>query len=137
MHTRRRFGSGVGLRARKCMHLGMHTKCIQNAYKHIKREKERILPSTSSLYCLFFYLSLPAISDIRLLLPASSGVHGPHQASLPVLLGHGRRRTRRSVIRALYAHSLSAWQTELSRPPPSSPSSLRSRPAEILGGGLR
>ena len=59
MHTRRRFGSGVGLRARKCMHLRMHTKRIQNAYKHVKREKERIPSSTSSLYCLFFYLLLP------------------------------------------------------------------------------
>ena len=33
MHTRRQFGSGVGLRARKCMHLRMHTDCIQSAYK--------------------------------------------------------------------------------------------------------
>ena len=69
------------------MQLGTHTDCIQNAYKHIKRVKERILPSTSSLYCLFLYLLLFAIYSQHLLLPAPSGMYGPHQASLPVLLG--------------------------------------------------
>ena len=29
MHTETRIGVSVGLRARKCMQLGMHTKCIQ------------------------------------------------------------------------------------------------------------
>ena len=33
-------------------------------YEHIKRGKERVLPSTSPLYCLFLYLLLPAISGI-------------------------------------------------------------------------
>lgn len=47
----------------------------------------------------------------------------------------GCRHAWRSVIRALYAHSLFAWQIGLSRPPPSSPSSLRLRPAEASGGG--
>ena len=64
MHTRRQFGSGVGLRARKCMHLRMHTDCIQSAYKHIKRGKERILPSTSSFILsvfIFYCLCLQAI----------------------------------------------------------------------------
>ena len=36
MHTETRIGVSVGMRARKCMQSGMHTKCIQNAYKHIK-----------------------------------------------------------------------------------------------------
>ncbi len=58
-----------------------HTECIQ-AYKKRKRE---ILPSTSSLYCLFLYLPLSAISDNHLLLPASSGIHAP-SLSLSVFL---------------------------------------------------
>ena len=37
MHTKTRIGVSVGLRARKCMHTGMHTERIRNAYKHIKR----------------------------------------------------------------------------------------------------
>ena len=57
MHTKTRIGVSVGLRARKCMQLGMHT----SAYKHIKRGKERILPSTSSLYCLFFIFYCPCL----------------------------------------------------------------------------
>ena len=40
----------------------LHTKCIQ-AYKKSKRE---ILPSTSSLYCLFSHPLLSAISGIHL-----------------------------------------------------------------------
>ena len=46
------------------MQLGMHTKRIQNAYKHIKRGKERNSSSTSSLYCLFLYLPLPVFQAI-------------------------------------------------------------------------
>ena len=49
MHTETRIGVFVGLRARKCMQLGMHTKRIQNAYKHKKED--------SSLY-FFFILSV-------------------------------------------------------------------------------
>ena len=60
MHTRRQFGSGVGLRGRKCMHLGMHTDCIQSAYKHIKREEERILPSY-----FFLIACVPSSSTVR------------------------------------------------------------------------
>ena len=52
----------------------VHTGCIQ-AYKRVK---ERNSSSTSSLYCLFFYLLLSAISGIHLLLLVSSGIHGPH-----------------------------------------------------------
>ena len=67
MHTETRIGVSVGLRARKCMQLGMHTDCIQNAYKCIqayKKRKERIILLTSSLYCLFFHLPLFASSGI-------------------------------------------------------------------------
>ena len=39
MHTETRIGVSVGLRDCKCMQLGMHTDCIQSAYKHIKEEK--------------------------------------------------------------------------------------------------
>ena len=39
MHTETRIGVSVGLRGCKCMQLRMHTKCIQNAYKHKQREK--------------------------------------------------------------------------------------------------
>ena len=39
MHTETRIGVSVGLRARKCMQSGMHTKRIQNAYKHKKSQK--------------------------------------------------------------------------------------------------
>ena len=65
-------------------------------YEHIKRGKERILPSTSSLYCLFLYLLLFAIYSQHLLLPAPSGMYGYHraiqiayQASLPVFFNRG------------------------------------------------
>ena len=71
MHTETRIGVSVRLRGCKCMHLRMHTDCIQ-AYKRVK---ERNLPSTSSLYCPFFYLPLSAIcrqSNSSLL--ASSGI---------------------------------------------------------------
>ena len=90
MHTETRIGVSVGLRARKCMHLRMHTDCIQvhtSEHKHIRRIKE----GNSSSYFFFilsvFYLLLSAISGIHLLLPASSDIHGPHHASLLVLLG--------------------------------------------------
>ena len=51
MHTETRIGVSVGLRGCKCMQLGMHTKCIQNAYKHkrVKREEFFLL---LLLYCL-------------------------------------------------------------------------------------
>ena len=87
MHTETRIGVSVGLRARKCMQSGMHTDCIQNAYKHIKRVKERNSSSTSSLYCLSFIFYCSRFTDNHLLLLASSGIHGPHQTSLPVPLG--------------------------------------------------
>ena len=61
----------------------MHTKCIQSAYKHIKSRK-RGISLLLLLYCPFFYLLLSAISGIHLLLLVSSGIHGLHQASLPV-----------------------------------------------------
>ena len=50
------------------MQLGMHTKCIQNAYKHIKEEKSE----NSSLYFFFilsvFYLLLFAFTGNQTLL---------------------------------------------------------------------
>ena len=51
---------GVGLRTRKCMHMGMHTDCIRNAYKHIRRVKRE----NSSFYFLFI-LPVPSISTVR------------------------------------------------------------------------
>ena len=52
------------------MQSGMHTKCIQTAYKvhtskyeHIKSKKREFL-FYFFLYCLFFYLPLPASSGI-------------------------------------------------------------------------
>ena len=59
MHTKTRIGVSVGLRVRKCMHTEMHTERIRNAYKHIKREKERILLLLSFyIVCLYiFYCS--------------------------------------------------------------------------------
>ena len=85
----------------------MHT----SECEHIREGKERILPFTSSLYCLFFYLLLPAISGIHPLLFASSGMYGyhraiqiTHQASLPVPLGRGRSQfTANHLGRELYA----------------------------------
>ena len=58
MHTETRIGVSVGLRGCKCMQLGMHTKRIQNAYKHKKED--------SSFYFFFILsvllsFSLPAI----------------------------------------------------------------------------
>ena len=64
MHTETRIGVSVGLRARKCMQLGMHTDCIQSAYKHIKSKRERNSSSTSSLYCLSLYLLPPVFQAI-------------------------------------------------------------------------
>ena len=55
MHTKTRIGVSVGLRVRKCMHTEMHTERIRNAYKHIKREKERIL-LLLSLYIVCLYI---------------------------------------------------------------------------------
>ena len=43
------------------MHLRMHTKCIQNAYKHIKSKKGREFFFYFFLYCPFLRLLLPAI----------------------------------------------------------------------------
>ena len=60
MHTETRIGVSVGLRAQKCMQLGMHTKCIQ-AYKKKKRKDSSFY---FFLYCLFFYLLLFASSGI-------------------------------------------------------------------------
>ena len=63
MHTETRIGVSVGLRGRKCMQSGMHTKRIQNAYKHIK-EKKRGFFLLLLLYIVCFYLLLSAISGI-------------------------------------------------------------------------
>ena len=79
------------------MHLRMHTKCIQNAYKHIKRGKER----NSSLLLLIPPVFLSSTARVyrqsNFFLFASSGMYGyrrtiriTHQASLPVLLGRGQ-----------------------------------------------
>ena len=87
MHTGRRFGSGVGLKRQKCMQSGMHTDCIQSAYKHIKSKKGR------EFFFYFFFIaraSSSAARDSRAIISsllALSGMHGPHHASLPVLLG--------------------------------------------------
>ena len=63
MHTGTRIGVSVGLRGCKCMQLGMHTKRIQNAYKHKKED--------SSFY-FFFILSVLLSFTARDLQPASS-----------------------------------------------------------------
>ncbi len=58
MHTGTRIGVSVGLRARKCMHLRMHTDCIQNAYKWArthKKSKKRRIPLLLLLYTACFY----------------------------------------------------------------------------------
>ena len=76
----------------------VHTKCIQSAYKH-KKEKKRAIPLLLLLYTVrssLFYC--PRFTGDYLLLPASSGIHGPHHTSLPVCSNRGRRRTRRSAI---------------------------------------
>jgi|GEM_PF-5123468 len=117
MHTETRIGVSVGLRARKCMQLGMHTDCIQSAYKvhtseheHIRRIKER----NSSFY--FFFIARASSStarDSRAItssLLALSGMHGPHHASLPVLLGRiaatfgglGRLPTRATCMHCMH-----------------------------------
>ena len=111
MHTRKQFGSGVRLRGQKCMHLRMHTKCIQNAYKHIKRGKER----NSSLLLLIPPVFLSSTARVyrqsNFFLFASSGMDGyrrtiriTHQASLPVLLGRGQSQfTTNHLAHELYA----------------------------------
>ena len=91
----------------------LHTKCIQ-AYK---RRKERNSSSTSFLYCLSFLSStardlrtiifycprLQAFTDPSNLIARSSRSRPPPRSAV------GNRRT---VIRALYAHSPSVWQTD-------------------------
>ena len=74
MHTGTRIGVSVGLRARKCMHLRMHTDCIQSAYKHIKSKKGR-----EFFFYFFFILPVSMSSTARdlqaiILLFASSGI---------------------------------------------------------------
>ena len=97
MHTETRIGVSVGLRARKCMQLRMHTKCIQNAYKCIqayKKRKERIILLTSSLYCLFFYLLLSAISGIHFTVRVFGHSSTDHEhPPLPVIADSGLFRT--------------------------------------------
>ena len=142
MHTETRIGVSVGLRARKCMQLGMHTKRIQSAYKHKKERKEG-----ESFFYFFFILPVLLPSTARdftgdhLLLFASSGIHGPHQSSLPVLLDHGRRHVRRSVIggrsferyiRIAHSHGKQNYHGRHHHRPPHSACGLRNR-----GGGLR
>ena len=100
------------------MHLRMHTKCIQSAYKvhtseheHIRERKERIplllllyIACSSIFYC-------PRLQAIIFLLLASSDMYGyyraiqiTHQASLPVPLGRGRSQfTANHLGRELYA----------------------------------
>ena len=85
----------------------MHT----SEHEHIRKGKKRILPFTSSLYCLFFYLLLPVFAGNHFLLLASSDMYGyhraiqiTHQASLPVPLGRGRSQfTANHMARDLYA----------------------------------
>ena len=116
-----------------------HTKCI-HAYRKRKRED-------FSFY-FFFILSVLLSSTARdftgdhLLLLASSGIHGPHQSSLPVLLDHGRRHVRRSVIggrsferyiRIAHSHGKQNYHGRHHHRPPHSACGLRNRG----GGGLR
>ena len=119
----------------------VHTKCIQSAYKH-KKEKKRAIPLLLLLYTVrssLFYC--PRFTGDYLLLFASSGIHGPHQASLPVLLDHGRRHVRRSVIggrsferyiRIAHSHGKQNYHGRHHHRPPHSACGLRNR-----GGGLR
>ena len=88
----------------------LHTKCIQNAYKHIRRGKER----NSSLLLLIppvFLSLLPVFTGNQNFLFASSDMYGyhrairiTHQPSLPVPLGRGRPQfTTNHLARELYA----------------------------------
>ena len=61
MHTETRIGVSVGLRARKCMQSGMHTDCIQSAYKHIKSRKEK-----NSFFYFFFIACVPSSFTARI-----------------------------------------------------------------------
>ena len=60
MHTETRIGVSVGLRARKCMQSGMHTDCIQSAYKHIKSRKEK------NSFFYFFIACVPSSFTARI-----------------------------------------------------------------------
>ena len=70
----------------------MHT----SEHEHIKSRKRE-----EFLFLLLLYIACSSIFycprfQAFISLFASSGIHEPHPSSLPVLLGHGRRRTRRS-----------------------------------------
>ena len=137
MHTETRIGVSVGLRARKCMQLGMHTDCIQSAYKHIKRVKERFflllllyIVCSPILYCLRFQ------AFISLLL-AFSSIHGSHHASLPVLfLGRAAAtlggRSFERYMRIAYPHGKQTNHGRHHHRPPHPACGLR----KYRGGGL-
>ena len=101
MHTKMRIGVSVGLRARKCMHLRMHTDCIQSAYRHI-REGER----EKFLFYFFFiaraFLSSTArdlwaiISYCSRLQACTDTIGLSKIISLPAYPDRGRRHVRRS-----------------------------------------
>ena len=81
------------------MQSGMHTKCIQ---AHKKSKKREILPSTSSYTTCLFIFYCPRFTDDHLLLFVFSGIHGPHQASLPVLLDHSRLPSHTTCMRCMH-----------------------------------
>ena len=63
MHTETRIGVSVGLRGWKCMHLRMHTDCIQSAYKWMRTHKRRKREDSS--FYFFFILSVLLSSTAR------------------------------------------------------------------------
>ena len=92
---------------------GTHTKCIQ-AYKRVKRE-ESLLLLLLYIACLF-YLLLPVFtgnhlhcSRFRAFTDPSNLIARSSRSRPPPRSAVGNRQT---VIRALYAHSPSVWQTD-------------------------
>ena len=97
MHTETRIGVSVGLRGCKCMQLRMHTKCIQNAYKHKKRGFFLLLLFILSV----FYLLLPVFQTIIFCCSRLQAFTDP-QTSLPVLLDHSRLPSHTTCMRCMH-----------------------------------
>ena len=100
----------------------LHTKCIQSAYKHIRRSKERILPSY-----FFFILSV--------LLSSTARVYRQSNFSLPASSGIPRR-TMNDFLLPVIANSRLLWAfiARLTGRPPLFRLILASRSSRVSAG---
>ena len=92
------------------MQLGMHTECIQNAYKHIKEKKREE-------FLFYFFFILPVllsftVRDLQTIssLLALSGMYGPIKPHCPffwvtvavALNGHGGLPAHATCMRCMH-----------------------------------